>query len=100
MVYLTAAERLNRAEATRRRDILRPTQARKGKIDMSDTPTEYCCEKFSCENSIFLNKTAGLLRHLEEYSLEFEAWPGGPDDGQGLPGEQREKQTPTRHCMY
>ncbi len=31
VVYLTAAERLNRAEATRKRDILRPTQARKGK---------------------------------------------------------------------
>ncbi len=35
-MYLTAAaERLNRAEATRRRDILRPL---KGKIDESDTP--------------------------------------------------------------
>ena len=42
-MYLTAAaERLNRAEASRRRDILRPPQARKVKIDKSDTPTEYC----------------------------------------------------------
>ncbi len=27
--------------------------------------------------------------HLEGYSLEYEYWHGGPDDGQELPGEQR-----------